>query len=148
MRNLYFNCFIVFIALTIILTPSCKKESDSSTVPHDSVIVLPPSTFTKKVLSENFLSTTCGYCNYGIGDLHYVDSLYPGKAISVTFHGNGNDPMHTPLYDLLGSYFQNTIIYFQHEKTNSFCCHLFDYRQSHCTNKTFNGVYRRSAFFF
>lgn len=111
MKKRYVCYFTLFILAVIFLSPSCKKESDPViTTPEDSVIILPPSVFTKKVLAENFLSTTCGYCSYGIGDLHYTDSLFPGKVVSVTFHGHGNDPMVTPLYAMLGTYFHNTII--------------------------------------
>src|SRR4051794_13839257 len=91
------------LAVCLLLT-SCKKN-DGALPPalQDSVIILPPSTFTKKILVENFLSTTCGHCARGISDLQHIDSLYHDQAVIVSFHGNGNDPMATPLWSIMGS---------------------------------------------
>jgi hypothetical protein len=111
MKALHSFILISFVAALVLIT-SCKKGPDdvAPVVPQDSIVVLPPTTFSKKILVENFLSTTCGYCAWGIDDLKKIDSLYGNRVISVTFHGNGNDPMYTPSYDILGNYFLNTII--------------------------------------
>ncbi len=65
-----------------------------------------PSTFTKKVLIEEFTGAWCGYCPDGAARLEAIIDSNNGNVIGVSMHSG--DEMSVAHTDYLGSVYQNT----------------------------------------
>src|SRR5438093_704199 len=87
---------IIYLLAIVIgfVSSSCNKESGSSglPVPGEQDPFSPvPSTFSKKVLVEEFTAACCGWCLRGVFYFEKLDSIYGSKVIGISYHDN--DPM-------------------------------------------------------
>lgn len=101
---------IMFSALAITVA-GCKKSSDDEATPTTPAPSTPsisavPSTFTKKVLVEEFTGAWCGYCPDGAVVVEQLETANPGVVYGVAIHEG--DGMEIPLYATLDGLFNNT----------------------------------------
>jgi len=84
MKKLSYLLLFVVIAFS-----SCSKKDGSTELPQPSdnaIIGAVPSTFSQKVLIEEFTGAWCGYCPWGSYYFDKLDSTYPGKVIGTAIH--------------------------------------------------------------
>jgi hypothetical protein len=101
---------ILGLAVAISIT-ACKKKSGEDATPTPTPTPTPtigavPSTFTKKVLIEEFTGAWCGYCVDGAYIVETIVAANSGKAIGVSIHQG--DGMQISLYNTLDGIFNNT----------------------------------------
>ncbi len=87
----------ILLILIIILIFSCEDD-----VPEIGPV---PTTFTKKVLIEEFTGTWCGYCPQGAYHLENIIKSNDGNVIGVSLHSD--DKMSIDQTDYLGSLYQS-----------------------------------------
>ena len=94
------NQYLKILIFGLLVFAGCEDE------PDDFQVSKVPSTFTKKVLMEEFTGTWCGYCPDGA---HIVESIINdnnGNAIGVSLHdGDAMEVAHT---NFLEATYQNT----------------------------------------
>ncbi|OFY95760.1 MAG: hypothetical protein A3K10_07650 [Bacteroidetes bacterium RIFCSPLOWO2_12_FULL_31_6] len=111
-----------FASIILILVSGCKKKevsgctdptatnynseatSDDGTCEYD--INTPPSSFTKKVMIEEFTASWCGYCPDGAYRIDQLEETYSGQVIAAAIHSG--DIMEIDQYDLLDNEFDNS----------------------------------------
>ena len=94
------NQYLKFLFFGLLIFAGCEDELD------DFQVSKVPSTFTKKVLIEEFTGAWCGYCPDGA---HIVESIINdnnGKVVGVSLHdGDAMEVAHT---NILENTYQNT----------------------------------------
>ncbi len=103
---------ILAVAAAVTFT-SCKKKSEDDASNNNNnnnnnttTIGPVPTTFTKKVLIEEFTGAWCGYCVDGAYIVEQIETANPNKAIGVSIHQG--DGMQISLYNTLDGIFNNT----------------------------------------
>lgn len=103
---------IIMLGLAVAITiTACKKKSEDEATPTPTPTPTPtigavPSTFTKKVLIEEFTGAWCGYCVDGAYIVETIVAANAGKAIGVSIHQG--DAMQISLYGVLDGIFNNS----------------------------------------
>jgi thiol-disulfide isomerase/thioredoxin len=94
------NQYLKILIFGLLVFAGCEDE------PDDFQVSKVPSTFTKKVLMEEFTGTWCGYCPDGA---HIVESIINdnnGKVVGVSLHDR--DDMEVAHTNILENTYQNT----------------------------------------
>lgn len=109
-------------SIMLLLFSGCKKkevsgcmDSTASNYNADATVDdgsceynvgIPPASFTKKVLIEEFTGAWCGYCPDGATRISDLEEANTGKIVAVAVHEG--DGMETSQYSTLDSEFNNT----------------------------------------
>jgi hypothetical protein len=80
--------FTLLAGILAIAIVSCKKsnDEDSSSGNNNPPPIVIPTSFTQKVLLEEFTGAWCGYCTRGAAESDKIDTLQDGKFIAVAVH--------------------------------------------------------------
>ena len=111
---------ILFIILaSCVAMSSCKKSitdvSPTTTTPTQTPITPPPaisavpSSFTQKVLIEEFTASWCGYCPNGITAINAAETAYPNRINAIAIHDDAypsSEPMGIAAANTLEAFWQ------------------------------------------
>jgi len=98
------NQYIKILFFGLLVFAACKDESD------DFEISKVPSTFTKKVLIEEFTGAWCGYCPDGAYRVKNLINDNDGRVVGVSLHAGNptGDAMEIAHTNYLETTYQNT----------------------------------------